>query len=272
MTTPRRFASRLVEGIARRRGRPISAEVLAFPTIVFAPHQDDETLGCGGLIALKRQLGIPVKVVFMTDGSSSHDNYVRAEDLAHMRRAEAVEACRELGVPGQDVVFLDFPDGKLNNHLPEAVAATASHLSVEEASHILLPYSGDTTADHIFTRQVVLEALRQTNVNDGCVVHEYPVWFWYHWPWVKPKTESRRQQPRVIWRGLQAIWHRLVDLTEFVEVSEVLGHKKKALAAHQSQMQRPPEHPQWPVLSDVADGQWLAVFFESREYFHRCRY
>ncbi len=33
-------------------------------TMIFAPHQDDETLGCGGLIALKLQLGIPVKVVF----------------------------------------------------------------------------------------------------------------------------------------------------------------------------------------------------------------
>jgi hypothetical protein len=39
---------------------PISRE----STMIFAPHQDDETLGCGGLIALKRQLGIPVKVVF----------------------------------------------------------------------------------------------------------------------------------------------------------------------------------------------------------------
>lgn len=36
--------------------------------IVFSPHQDDETLGCGGMIALRRAQNIPVSVVFLTDG------------------------------------------------------------------------------------------------------------------------------------------------------------------------------------------------------------
>src|SRR5882724_4119486 len=31
--------------------------------VVFAPHQDDETLGCGGLIARKRNEGLPVDVI-----------------------------------------------------------------------------------------------------------------------------------------------------------------------------------------------------------------
>ena len=39
--------------------------------LVVAPHQDDETLGCGGLIARKRYEGLPVHVVFITDGSAT---------------------------------------------------------------------------------------------------------------------------------------------------------------------------------------------------------
>ncbi len=36
--------------------------------MIFSPHQDDETFGCGGLIALKREQQIPVVVVIITDG------------------------------------------------------------------------------------------------------------------------------------------------------------------------------------------------------------
>ena len=35
--------------------------------IVFAPHQDDETLGSGGTIIQKKRKGADVKIVFMTD-------------------------------------------------------------------------------------------------------------------------------------------------------------------------------------------------------------
>ncbi len=35
---------------------------------MFSPHQDDEAFGCGGMIALKSEQGIPVVVVFLTDG------------------------------------------------------------------------------------------------------------------------------------------------------------------------------------------------------------
>ena len=39
--------------------------------LVFAPHPDDEILGCGGTLALLRQKGCSIKVIFVTDGSGA---------------------------------------------------------------------------------------------------------------------------------------------------------------------------------------------------------
>ena len=41
---------------------------------VFAPHPDDESLGCGGAIALLRNFELPVNIIVMSDGTLSHPN------------------------------------------------------------------------------------------------------------------------------------------------------------------------------------------------------
>ena len=92
--------------------------------LVFAPHPDDETLAVGGLIHRLNKSGVPVRIVFMTNG----DGYPHAvmEDLgtAHptradyvafgaLRQREAIAAVRKLGLGGSNVRFLGFPDGGL---------------------------------------------------------------------------------------------------------------------------------------------------------------
>ncbi|WP_262895303.1 PIG-L family deacetylase [Hymenobacter lapidiphilus] len=44
------------------------------PTVVIAPHPDDESLGCGGLLALLARANVPVWCVLMSDGTMSHPN------------------------------------------------------------------------------------------------------------------------------------------------------------------------------------------------------
>src|SRR5580704_16937481 len=46
----------------------------AQPLLVLAPHPDDESLGCGGLIADCQARGQPVYVLILTDGAGSHRN------------------------------------------------------------------------------------------------------------------------------------------------------------------------------------------------------
>ena len=85
--------------------------------LVLAPHQDDETLGCGGMIRIRRDEGAVVHVAFLTDGMTSG----AGEELVGVRRNEAESAMALLGVDGSQVTFLGFPDGALR---PQAASAT----------------------------------------------------------------------------------------------------------------------------------------------------
>ena len=57
------------------------------PMLILSPHQDDETLGCGGLLATVSALGLRPRVAYLTDGSASHrgSTYWTRERLARLR-------------------------------------------------------------------------------------------------------------------------------------------------------------------------------------------
>src|ERR1700692_3798716 len=42
--------------------------------LVVAPHQDDETIGCGGALALQVRAGKPAFIVILQDGADGHDD------------------------------------------------------------------------------------------------------------------------------------------------------------------------------------------------------
>jgi LmbE family N-acetylglucosaminyl deacetylase len=92
--------------------------------MVFSPHPDDETVGVGGLIHALRRDGVPVQVVFLTNGDGyphaveaefDRTDPTRADYLAlgALRQREAQRALGRLGVGKRDALFLGFPDGGL---------------------------------------------------------------------------------------------------------------------------------------------------------------
>ncbi|TDW61543.1 LmbE family N-acetylglucosaminyl deacetylase [Novosphingobium sp. PhB55] len=61
--------------------------------LVLAPHADDETLGAGALIAQTAEAGTLAGLVYLTDGSGSHDGFSgRTGHLVAVRRREAATA------------------------------------------------------------------------------------------------------------------------------------------------------------------------------------
>jgi hypothetical protein len=77
------------------------------PTLVLAPHPDDETLGAGGLIVKLSKAGVPVTIVAITDGENA---YADTHGLGDIRVLEQTEAIRRLGVPERMIHRLHLPD------------------------------------------------------------------------------------------------------------------------------------------------------------------
>ncbi len=256
---------------AYQRSRSLTAVEMAAPAVVFAPHPDDETLGCGGLIALKKRLGVRVQVVFLTDGRHSHGRFLNTQTLVSLRQSEALAACAVLGVNADDVHFFGYPDHGLHEHIIDAQERAETILMQMPESQVFLPYRRDVIRDHLVTGDIARAAAAACTAAQGrpMQLFEYPVWFWYHWPQTTVTLARRAHLPRVATASLRACWARLMELRSHVAIDAVLTQKKQALAQHCTQMVRPVEHPDWPILSDVESGRWLACFFSEREYFHR---
>ncbi len=108
--------------------------------IVFAPHPDDETLGCGGTIIQKKKAGAALKIVFMTDGSQSHSHLIPAEKLKAIRAKEALAAAEKLGVEPRNVLFLGIRDGTLTYNQAIAIEKVKQIILRTLPEAIFIPY------------------------------------------------------------------------------------------------------------------------------------
>jgi len=150
--------------------------------IVVAPHPDDESIGCGGLIALSSRRGSRITVLFVTDG----EDLLIADkpgSLAARRRAQGTAACEILGATPQ---FLGLSDGDLHREVDALAAALEHWIRERHASLVVLPWFGDANSDH----QAVNVAFAKTGVDT-------PVWGYE------------------VWSPLPA--NRVVDISEAVE-------------------------------------------------------
>ncbi len=132
------------------------------PMLILSPHQDDETLGAGGLIATAAALGLRPRVAYLTDGGASHvgsPTWSR-ERLARLRAEEALAALGDLGVPPEDVQFLGWPDAA--PHAPgdaDHIATVAALKRWFTPASVWSTWSGEAHCDHLATAQLA-EAYR----------------------------------------------------------------------------------------------------------------
>jgi LmbE family N-acetylglucosaminyl deacetylase len=253
------------------RTRPLDARALAQPAVVVAPHPDDETLGCGGLIATKRAMGAEVDVVFMTDGSASHAQLVDPRELGAERSQEAIDACALLGVPAARVHFLPYRDGRLAEAFEDAVDRLAAIVQDTGATQVIVPHPDEPPSDHHAAYRIADAALGRGS--GKVTVLLYPVWLWDQWPWTNPLSPPRarhgpKQVLRVAARGGLGV-RVLRQWTHHLDLGPMRERKRIALEAHRTQMSSQDRPAGWLTLPDVANGQWLAQLLDEREYFAR---
>ena len=203
-------------------------------TVIVSPHPDDETLGCGGLIALLREHGLRVGVVVMTDGGNSHPRSqdVSRERLSGMRERETRDALEILGVATSDVQFLGFSDGQLATQASAdfdgAVDCLRGAIASFNPRSVIMPFRGEHHADHLATWHLSRYATKQLGSRPRRF--EYPLM-------VGPAARAifRLQNPNV-WK---------------LDVSAVLSKKLQAVKAHRTQL--------GGVIRDDPDGFRLST-------------
>lgn len=213
--------------------------------------------------------GAEVRLVFMTDGRTSHSQFIPENELIQIREQEALAAGEKLGIGKEQVTFLRFRDGELHNFHEPAVQQVLSILQKHQPEQVFIPYRGDNQPDHLATNQIVRAALRSAKIQT--MVYEYPVWFWFHWPWIPIWQRSRQLTKSSILNTLRAGFglKLMKDFQDTVTIETVLKEKQAALDQYQSQMTQLVPDPAWPTLSNFDDGNFLACFFQKKEIFLR---
>ncbi|MFH0881073.1 MAG: PIG-L family deacetylase [Lentisphaerota bacterium] len=89
--------------------------------MILAPHEDDETLGPGGVIQQALSTGAQVRVVFLTCGDHYEWAFMAFEKklwitptenraMGYLRQRESTDAMSLLGLDAGNLAFLGFPD------------------------------------------------------------------------------------------------------------------------------------------------------------------
>jgi N-acetylglucosamine malate deacetylase 1 len=188
--------------------------------LVFAPHQDDETFGCGGMIAIKRAKKVPVNVVFLTDGKRSIPEGIKPEEIIKIRQQEALTALNILGVPASATHFLGHGDGTLSQlthqERTQIIRQLSELLKAYKPEEIYLPHQKDRHLDHEATYNLVKDAIVLSNLN--VEIFQYPVWIL----WQNPLSSHLNLQE--------------ISGSYCISIATVQDQKKQAIASYKSQI------------------------------------
>ena len=191
--------------------------------LVIAPHPDDESLGCGGTVALLRERGFAVHVLFVSDGTLSHPNSPAypTDRLRQLRESEALEALQILNVPPEQATFMRQKDRQVatpdSPAFADAVEFIRKLLVSLNPATVLIPWRRDPHPDHRASWQLLNGAVQQLPTRPRIL--EYPIWLWE----LGNETDMPGSDEMTVWR---------------VPIASVMTQRNRAIAAHRSQVTR----------------------------------
>ncbi|MDA2925935.1 PIG-L family deacetylase [Acidobacteria bacterium AH-259-G07] len=112
--------------------------------LVFAPHQDDEIIGAGGVFLRSIQEGKSVQCIYVTDGATGVPGHTIKEAVG-LRREEARRVWSALGSPAP--IFLDFPCGEIELS-EENAGIMAKHIHEYSPDTLFVPFFLEDPNDH----------------------------------------------------------------------------------------------------------------------------
>ncbi len=184
------------------------------PIMVLTPHPDDETLGCGAMIAAASKRSVKITVVCLTDGAGSHPSSrsYPSSTLALLRFGELKAAVEHLSEGAADVVSFGLPDQGVSDELLQNHNIIERLLEIAHRRRIktlFTTWEHDPHPDHEVAAKIAFELVRQRSET---FLWQFPVW------------------GRFIEQDAAVSQLYTFDVTLFASI------KAKALGAHASQM------------------------------------
>ena len=208
--------------------------------VVVVAHPDDETFGCGSIIAHAASRGARVSVVCATRGEAGEptDGVDLSQGLGAVRENELRRAADILGA--HHVELLGHCDSGFDGAMaeralcavsPSALAAQVASVLVRLEPTVVLTLDGcDGHRDHVHLRDAVAAAARALD----CALYYATIPNRVMRQWLAEKTAA----------GNDTAYHRVdpaqigrpdKDVTHSLDVAAVLDRRLAAIAAHASQ-------------------------------------
>ncbi len=220
--------------------------------LVISPHPDDETYGCGGTIAKVKASGGEVFVIVGSAGDLRHYNADHPVVRGSQRVEELRAAMQVLGVDGYEVLFEDSHRHLRLDALPRRDLVTLlereARYSIDRVrpTAVILPHPS-YNQDH--------EALFRAGFA-ACRPH-LPE----HKPFVRLVLSC--DAPQLCWSPAPFHPNFYVDISEFLEV------KLRALRCHASQLRPDPHHGSVANVERLARLRGSEISVQAAEAF-RC--
>jgi len=209
--------------------------------LVFSPHPDDETIGVGGFIAQSIENGADVRIVLVTNGDFHGDEQVRYDEFT--------KATQILGVPESQLVFLGYPDGKLDKMNPATLStALQAQITQYNPDIVIYPDTQDANPDHSTIGKAVEQLLK---ANPKITGYEYLVHYKLIWPRPRALEPNLELTPPYQLLNKNTSWER-VPLSQTNE-----NLKSEAIHTYKSQLENP-----WLnglLISSIRRNELLAV-------------
>jgi N-acetyl-1-D-myo-inositol-2-amino-2-deoxy-alpha-D-glucopyranoside deacetylase len=204
--------------------------------LVTVAHPDDESFGCGSVIAHAVDLGLRVVVVCATRGEAGEGD---SDDLGAQREGELREAAVALGVHTVEVLeFADSgwdgppPPGALVDRVDEATAAIRDVVLRHRPAIVVTldPTGSDGHRDHAAIGLATTAAFHATV--------DWPASL-YHWCIARSlmnrwAAATAQRQPDSVYLENE-LGRPDDDITTVLDVASVLPRRNAAIAAHRSQ-------------------------------------
>jgi LmbE family N-acetylglucosaminyl deacetylase len=219
--------------------------------LVIAPHPDDETFGCGGLIAKTVSLGGHVFVMVVSAGDLTHYDEVHRDVKGSTRQEELAASLTVLGVQDYCILYTDT-----HSHMRlDAIPRRDLVAEIERESPLAI--------DRIHPDIVVLPAISYNQDHEAVFKAGFTACR-PGLPSVRPVVKGvlSCDAPQLAWN-----WEPFHP-NVYVDISAHLETKLKAHACHKSQLRPAPHHGSLENLKRLARLRGAEVSLEAAEAFY----